>query len=374
MRSARAFPAVVLTGPRRAGKTHLLKTAFPRATYRLLEDPDELARVRADPRAWLDDLTLPAIVDEIQNAPELLPYIRGRIDRGPRRMGQWLLTGSQEFALMAGVTESMSGRASILQLLPLSSTELGGRWDLIRGGFPEVWIRPRSASQWFRSYVQTYLERDVRAVTAVRDLTTFRTFLSLVASRNGQMLNKTDLAAPLGISVPTVTQWLGVLETTGLLLIVRPYFENFGKRLVKTPKIFLADTGLLCHLLGLETQRALEHSPFMGGVFEAFVAQELVKSQIHHGRPRELYYFRDEQGLEVDFVIPHGAGLDLIEAKWSKTVTPKDARPIEALLRARGDRTRRGFVVHRGGLAGTALVPGVKAVTIAELLAFVHKP
>ncbi len=149
---------------------------------------------------------------------------------------------------------------------------------------------------------------------------------------------------------------------------MRPYFENFGKRLVKTPKIYIADTGLLCHLLGLRTQRALEQSPFIGSVFEAFVAQELIKHQIHHGRVRELYYFRDEQGLEVDFLVPHGADLALIEAKWSKTVVPRDARGIEALLHAPGAWARKGFVVHRGGVAGTALVPGIKAVTVAELL------
>lgn len=364
--AARAFPAVVLTGPRRAGKTHLLRHAFPNASYSLLEDPDVLVRVRSDPRAWLDELALPAIIDEIQNAPELLQYIRTRIDREPRRTGRWLLTGSQDFALMAGVTESMSGRASILHLLPLSLRELG-TWDLLRGGFPEVWLRPRTAAGWFRSYVQTYLERDVRAVTAVRDLTTFRTFLSLVASRSGQMLNKTDLAAPLGVSVPTITQWLNVLETTGLLAFVRPYFENFGKRLVKTPKIYFTDTGLLCHLLGIDTLGALERSPFIGTVFESFVAQEIFKDQINQGRARELYYFRDEQGLEVDFVVPRGAELDFIETKWSKTISPNDARSIQSLLAASARRAR-GYVVHRGGAPTRALARGVQAVTIEELV------
>jgi uncharacterized protein len=366
-RAARAFPAVVVTGPRRAGKTYLLRTVFRDASYQLLEDPDVLARVRADPRGWLDELELPVILDEIQNAPELLPFIRSRIDRAPRRMGAWLLTGSQEFSLMAGVTESMAGRAAVLQLLPLSAQELG-TWDLLRGGFPEVWLRPRNAPQWFRSYVQTYLERDVRSITAVRDLATFRTFLALVASRSGQMVNKTDLAAPLGVSVPTITQWLGVLETTGLLLVVRPYFENFGKRLIKTPKIYLADTGLLCHLLGIETLRALERSPFIGPVFETLVAQEIAKQQVHRGRPRELYYFRDEQGLEVDFVVPAGARLRLVEAKWSKTIVPRDARSIGTLARAVRDREPRGYVVYRGGAPGHALAPGVKAVSLSEYL------
>lgn len=367
-KAARSFPAIVVTGPRRAGKTHLLRNIFPHARYVLLEDPDVIARVRADPRAWLEQLRPPAILDEIQNTPELLGYLRTLIDQAPRRMGQWLITGSQEFSLMEGVAESMTGRAAVFQLLPLSSTELG-KWDLLRGGFPEVWLRPRSAQIWFRSYIETYIERDVRAVIAVRDLSTFRTFLALVASRNGQMLNKTDLAAPLGISVPTVTQWLSVLETTGLLIVVRPYFENFGKRLVKTPKIFLADTGLLCYLLGLESRNALERSPFIGAVFEAFVAQEIVKHQIHRGHRRELYYFRDEQGLEVDFIVPRAASLDLIETKWSKTPSPSDARQIQALLRTNPSKQCRGYAVYRDRGAGNVLVPGVKAVTIEELIA-----
>ncbi len=235
-----------------------------------------VAQIRSDPRSWLDELELPVILDEIQNAPELLPYIRARIDARPRDKGKWLITGSQDFALMSGVTESMSGRAATFQLLPLSLTELG-KWDLLRGGFPEVWLRPSAASTWFRSYVQTYLERDVRAVTAVRDLSTFRTFLSLLASRSGQTLNKTEIAAPLGVSVPTISHWISVLETTGLVIVVRPYFESFGKRLVKSPRIYLADTGLLCHLLGLAKLTELERSPFIGHVFESFVAQEIAK-------------------------------------------------------------------------------------------------
>jgi hypothetical protein len=366
-RASRAFPSVVLTGPRRAGKTYLLRKAFPRAAYRLLEDPDTLARVRADPRGFLDELRPPVILDEIQNAPELLPYIRTRIDAHPRQCGRWLITGSQDFALMQGVTESMSGRAAVFQLLPLSAHEIGS-WDLLKGGFPEVWQRPRAAQDWFRSYLQTYLERDVRAVTAVRDLGTFRTFLALLASRNGQMLNKTDMAAPLGVSVPTLTQWISVLETTGLVLIVRPFYENFGKRLVKTPRVYLADTGLLCHLLGLSTHEELERSPFIGSVFEAFLALEIVKEQINRGAAREIYFFRDEQGLEVDFVVPKRGEVHFIEAKWSKTVTPRDARAVETLLAVSRSKTARGFVVHRGGTSMQTLVPGVKAQSIEQFV------
>ena len=201
--ASRHFPAVVVTGPRRAGKTTLLRKLFPKARYVLLEDPDIQARVRSDPRAFLEELQPPVVFDEIQNAPELLAYVRTLIDTKPRRVGQWLFTGSQEAPLMRGITESMAGRAAILQLLPLSLAETA-KVDLLHGGFPEVLARPQARSLWFASYLQTYLERDVRAITNVRDLVTFRRFLSLLASRHGHVLNKTDLAAPLGVSVPTI--------------------------------------------------------------------------------------------------------------------------------------------------------------------------
>jgi uncharacterized protein len=234
LRAARHFPALIVTGPRRAGKTTLLRRLFPHASYWLAEDPDMIARLRADPRGFLDDVRPPVILDEIQNVPEILSYVRTRIDAAPRRMGQWFLTGSQEAPLMRGVTESLAGRAAVFQLLPFSTLETP-RVSLLRGGYPEVLARPTAAGVWFRSYLQTYLERDVRAVSAIRDLSTFRRFLALVASRCGQILNKTDLAAPLGVTVPTLSEWLSILEITGQILLIPPFFENFGKRLIKSP-------------------------------------------------------------------------------------------------------------------------------------------
>lgn len=368
-RAARAFPALVLTGPRRAGKTTLLRRAFPRASYRLLEDPEVVARVRSDPAGFLDELRLPALLDEIQNAPELLAHVRARIDARPERKGQWLLTGSQEAPLMRGVTESMAGRAALLELWPLSTRE-SPRVSLLRGGFPEALAGPRDASLWFRSYVQTYLERDVRAVSSIRDLATFRRFLALTASRCGQILNKTDLAAGLGVSVPTITEWLGILEVTGQIVLVPPYFENLGKRLIKSPRLHFVDSGLACHLLGIESEAQLQRSPFLGALFEGFVASELLKQQQASGRRRELYYFRDQRGLEVDLLVPLGERrLALVEAKASATVRPADGAGVAAVsLAARGFETR-GFVVHRPRAAALrALRPGVQALSLDELL------
>lgn len=370
-KATRGFPALLLTGPRQCGKTTLLRKLFPRSSYVLLEDPDVVSRVRADPRSFLEELTTPVILDEIQNTPELLNYIRTRIDNAPSRRGQWLLTGSQEAPLMQGVAESMAGRAAVLQLLPLSTTE-SPKVSVLRGGYPGVVTRPSAAELWFRSYVQTYLERDIRAITAVRDLATYRRFLALLASRCGTLLNKTELAGPLGVSVPTITEWLSALEITGQILLVPPFYENFGKRLVKTPKLFFVDSGLACHLLGIASAAALRRSALYGRLFEGFVAAEIAKRQVNGGGRVQLYYFRDQQGLEVDLIVPQGPeGLALIEAKASKTPLPSMARPLQRLADSIRHYTTRSIVVHggtSGAEAGTALLPGVAALSVTQLL------
>src|SRR3990170_1290064 len=268
-KASKAFPALILTGPRRAGKTTLLRNLFPGASYHLMEDPDLVARFREDPRTFLDEIRSPAILDEIQHVP--------------------------------------------------FSVQETGKVTLLKGGFPEVIARPAAFSTWYSSYLQTYLERDVRSIATIRNLSTFRRFLSLLASRCGGILNRTDLAGPLGVSVPTVSGWLNILEITAEILLVQPYFENFGKRLVKSPKVYFVDSGLACHLLGIESDRALTRSPFLGPIFEGHIASEIVKLQVNSGRRRELYHFRDQQGLEVDFVVPGGDRRPiLIEAKASR--------------------------------------------------------
>jgi uncharacterized protein len=370
-KAARHFPALVVTGPRRAGKTTLFRHTFPKAKYILLEDPDIQARVRNDPRAFLEEITPPVIFDEIQNVPELFDYVRTLIDARPRRMGQWLFTGSQEAPLMHGITESMAGRAAILQLLPFSVSETS-KVNLLYGGFPEVLARPKARALWFASYLQTYLERDVRAITNVRDLVTFRRFISLLATRHGQVLNKTDLAAPLGVSVPTIGEWLRILEMTGQIILVPPYFENFGKRIIKSPKLYWEDSGLACYLLGITSQSELDRSPFLGPLFEGFVASEILKSQVNRGERKELYFFRDQQGLEVDFLIPRpNAELWPIEVKASKTVRPAMAGPLLSLQLAMGGRAKRLILVHqrsKSEVSTAAIAPGVEALDLGQLV------
>ena len=260
--------------------------------------------------------------------------------------------------------------------MPLSHRE-SSKVSILRGGYPEVLAIRTNPGLWFSSYVQTYLERDVRAVTAVKDLGTFRRFLALLASRHGQMLNRTDIAAPLGVTVPTISQWLNVLETTAQILIVPPYFENFGKRLIKSPKIYFADSGLACHLLGIDSLAELEKSPFHGALFEGFIAAEIAKAQINEGRRRGLYYFRDEQGLEVDFLVPGKSGaVALVECKTSRTPTPAMAVPMQRLADAMKKKRRAGtavqmYLVHRQPKAKgltQAIAPGVRAFVWEEFL------
>lgn len=373
LKAAHGFPALLLTGPRRAGKTTLLRKLFPKASYYLLEDPDTIARIRSDPRSFLEEIKLPVILDEIQNAPELFNYVRSRIDAQPRKTGQWFLTGSQEAGLMKGVSESMAGRAAVFEILPFSLNE-SPKVSLLHGGFPEILQRPATRHVWFRSYLQTYLERDVRAVSAIKNLATFRRFLSLLAGRCGQILNKTDLAAPLGVSVPTLTEWLNILEVTGQIILVPPFYENFGKRLIKSPKLYFVDSGLTCHLLNIETQKMFSASPFAGALFEGFVASEIIKFQINSGKRKELYYFRDQQGLEVDFLVPAaGRRLILLEVKSTRTLRPDMGLSLKRLARKIFRYEVRSCVVGSaspGEKLLKVLSPGVEAVSVERLLGF----
>ena len=372
IQASRSFPALLVTGPRRAGKTTLLQKLFPEASYYLMEDPDEISRVKADPRSFIEEIKPPAILDEIQNVPELFNYLRTRIDKRPHHFGQWYFTGSQDAPLMKGVSESMAGRVGVFHLLPLSSEE-SKKVSIVGGGFPEVLSKPKTSGVWFRSYIQTYLERDVRAVSAIKDLATFRRFLSLLASRCGMILNKTDIAAPLGVSVPTLSEWIDVLEITGQIIVVPPFYENFGKRLIKSPKIYFVDSGLMCYLLGIETESALRRSTFLGPIFEGFVASEIVKHQINSGKRREIYYFRDQQGLEVDFIVPKGnANLVIMEAKAVRSIKPAMGISLEKLTRAISRYKVEKCIVHLNPPKGTkrefrTVSQGVKALPVAEI-------
>lgn len=363
-RAITTFPAIVITGPRQSGKTTLLRELFGAShRYISLEDPDVRIRAKEDPIGFLNANRPPVIFDEIQYIPELLSYIKTRIDEN-RKPGQWLLTGSQNFVLMQGVSESLAGRAAILSLLPLSLAERLGEietahdpatWvatldsstrskthtdlaeSILRGGYPELALNSAVDRQlWCSSYIATYLERDIRNLTAIGDLSQFERFLRLCATRTGQVLNLTDFARDIGISVPTAKRWISILETGMQIYLLYPYYRNIGKRLIKSPKLYFNDTALASYLLGLHSEDTLLQSPHFGALFETMVVGDTLKRFLNFGQLPSLYYLRTRDGLEIDVVIDIGERLHLFEVKATATVLPKHA---SSLLRLQSDIT-----------------------------------
>jgi hypothetical protein len=387
------FPAVVLSGPRQSGKTTILKHLFPKThRYISLEPPDIRAAAAADPRGFLGMYPPPVIFDEVQYAPDLLFYIKERIDAQRSIRGQYVLTGSQNLLLMERVSESLAGRVAILKLLPLSRHEILGSshtalpWEatskrfhsqgfshaelwknFLRGGYPEIVSEPdRDIALWHASYIQTYLERDVRSLRQIGDLTLFQNFLRALAARNGQLLNLTDLAHDLGVVVNTAKAWLSVLESTFQVIVLRPYFANVGKRLVKTPKVYFTDTGTLCHLTGLKDQGHAASGPMGGTIFETAVLMEIVKTYVHRGEAPQIYFWRTSSGAEVDIVLDNGTKLIPIEIKLSSTPRPAMASHITAFQRELGRKAAPGYVIHSGDVR-LPLAAGVTALPFAEL-------
>lgn len=371
IKAAEEFPAVLLTGPRQAGKTTTLERLF-RATHTRVsfDAPDVRAAARSDPRGFLSAHPAPAIFDEVQNAPELLPYLKERIDAHRSRKGQYLLTGSQNLLLVESVSESLAGRAASLRLLPLSFAEArpSDLWpSLLRGRYPELVANPgRDAWLWYSSYVETYLERDVRSLRQIGDLTSFQAFLAALAARSAQLLRLSDLSRDLGVSVNTAKAWLSILEATSQIAIVRPWFANLGKRLVKTPKVYFIDTGLLCYLTGLRDPGHAAAGPMAGAVFETAVLGELVKRQANRGQAPRIYFWRTSSGEEVDFLVEDDGRLCPLEVKLTSTPNPRMAEPIRRLQAAAGGAVGPGYVVHAGE-SRLPLAPGVTSLPFSEL-------
>ncbi len=369
------FPVVVLVGPRQSGKTTLLQHLFGADRPLIsLEPPDVRAAAVNDPRAFLDLYRPPVIYDEIQYAPDLLPYIKEQVDARRDQPGQFILTGSQNLLLMQQVTESLAGRAAVLKLLPLTLREVAGEpdrplpweterpslaeqefsygemWEqILRGCYPELIKNPgRDVRLWQASYVQTYLERDVRNLRNIGDLTLFQNFLRSIAIRSSGLLNLSDLARDMGISVNTARDWLAVLEASFQVFLLRPYLVHLGKRLVKAPKVYFTDTGLLCYLVGLRDAEHAAAGPMAGALMENLVVAELYKTSLHRGEEPAVYFWRTAAGSEVDVIIESQTRLTPVEIKAAATPRPDMAREIAAFQRDFGDRAASGYVIHPG--------------------------
>jgi uncharacterized protein len=362
-RLAMGFPIVALTGPRQAGKTTLAKSVFCDKAYVSLENPDELEFAERDPRGFLQRFPEGAVLDEVQRCPALLSWLQGWVD-DRRRMGDFVLTGSQQFELSSKMSQSLAGRVGRVELLPFSASELLAEnrlpatleTCLWQGGYPALYDRELAPGDWFSNYVATYLERDVRQLIAVRDLTQFQRFVKMCAARSGQLLNLTALGADCGISAVTAREWLSVLEASYLVLRLPPYHRNFGKRLVKTPKLYFLDVGLMSWLLGIRDAASITTHAARGALFETWVVSELVKQRLNTGEPVDLYFWRDNVGHEVDVLFETTSGLQAIEIKsgatfaadWPASVLKwkgfTDGKALDpwVIFGGEGDYTRQG--------------------------------
>lgn len=352
---ATQFKIVAVVGPRQAGKSTLVRNTFPGHLYQSLEDPDVREFATTDPRRFLTQNEQPMIIDEAQRCPDLFSYLQGIVD-DQRRPGRYILTGSQHFGLLDGIRQSLAGRVATLTLLPFSHLELRGLQSaprtlddlLFQGMYPPIYDQEIDSVWWHKSYIETYVQRDVRNMIQVRDMAQFQHFLKLCAGSAGRAVNLSELGAECGISHPTAKAWIGILEAAFILFQLPPYHTNFRKRLRKTPRLYFYDTGLAARLMGIESSHHLSTHPERGFLFENWIVAEAMKAFHHRFVEPSLYYWRSQGGLEIDLLVEHGQRLYPCECKSGATVRTEWLRPLDEWRQLAGDQAERAVLFYGG--------------------------
>lgn len=350
------FSVVFLTGPRQSGKTTLTKSTFPNLKYINLENPADRQRIMGDPEGFLEQFEEGVIIDEAQNYPDLFSYIQVYVDKRNNVTGQFLLTGSQNFLLNEKISQTLAGRVAILELLPLSYKEISQKFSpkinipsaIFKGCYPELYLSnvlSKSPTDFFPNYIQTYLERDVRQIKNIANLNLFQNFVRLCAGRVGQIVNYSSLGNDCGLSVPTIKGWISILEASYIIHTVYPYFLNINKRMVKMPKLYFYDTGLLCSLLEIKSVNELETHYAYGSIFENFIINEFIKAQCNKGTRKNVYFLRDKIGHEIDCFIPDNNSNRMYEIKSSATFDKSFVKNIEYY---NSNNSHKGFVIYNG--------------------------
>jgi predicted AAA+ superfamily ATPase len=351
----RGFPIVTLTGPRQSGKTTLARAVFKNRPYASLEELDLRQAASDDPRSFLARFPDGAVLDEVQRCPDILSYLQTLVDKD-KRMGLYILIGSQQFSLMSGITQSLAGRTAFVELLPFAIQELDAANKLpadidamiLTGCYPPIYDRALEPSAWYSAYVTAYVERDVRQMLKIHELETFQHFVKLCAGRTGQLLNLSSLATECGITHNTAKAWISVMEASYLVFLLRPHSVNFNKRLVKMPKLYFYDAGLAAWLLGIRTTEQILTHPLRGNLFETFVISELVKSKLNNGEKSSFFFWRDSNGNEVDVIIEQGAKLTPIEIKSGRTLTHESFTRLEKWRMLAGAKAAAPALIYGG--------------------------
>lgn len=354
IKSAKTYPIIGIIGPRQSGKTTIAQSIFPKYKYINLEIPENRRFAEDDPQGFLAQYSKHVIIDEIQRVPSLFSYLQVKTDQD-KIMGQYILTGSQHFLMLGSISQTLAGRIALFNLYTFSYKELKSankqcktvNEQIWKGGYPRLYDQKLEVNQWFSNYVQTYLERDISLISHISNLRSFENFLHLAAGRSGQLLSLSSLASDVGVSHNTIKSWIELLDISGIIFLLKPYHSNINKRIIKTPKLYFADTGLLCYLLGITSPNQLPTHPLYGSIFESYIVSENLKNNINGQTFSKIYFWRNREGLEADLLIENGQNFDLIEIKSSQTI------PVEVFdnilkIRPLIKKTGKNILIYRG--------------------------